>query len=367
MSTWAEQRRAERADARAQARLDDDAAAARARQDRAAAADLADRARQQRRADRDRRRAAGRAWRAAHAVDLFIYPLAVVAAAMAIPAMAAFGLHIFGATGLLLPVLSELGMWAFAGAVTTSRRQTPDRPTGWLTAGIGVFAAVGFGLNFAHGLSKSGIVTGLVMAVVSVAGVAAHQLVTATARLTRAERAAARLARAAARREHTARRIATRRAVVALAADGTATLLYTPGTYQPRRRRLVPTVVPGLPVTDGWDAALVDLDPTGGPAEPDLWADPITEPDQHESASESGGIAVADPPAPPPAGWAPRRPIDPKARQKTSPTDAAKAARRIAKRQGRPLTADQLRTALQIAPKLARELRDQINSELFGS
>lgn len=363
MSTWTEQRRADRAADREQARLDTATAAAQARQDRAAAATLTEQTRAQRRADRAQRRAAGRAWRAAHAVDLFINPLALVSAAMAIPAMATFGLHIFGVTGLLLPALSELGMWAFAGAVTVSRRHTPDRPTGLLTAGIAVFAAVGFALNFAHGLTKSGVVTGLVMAVVSVAGVAAHQLVTATPRRSRADRADRRLQRASDRRVQTARRVATRRAVVALAADGTATLLYTPGTYTPQRRRLVPTTVPGLPVTDDWDAALADLDPTGGPAEPDLRADPITEPDQHESAGGSGGVAVADPS---PASR-PTRPIDPKARARLTPAQARTQARHLARSAGRPVTADQLRTALRISPKLARELRDEVNTELFGS
>ncbi|MEX5637925.1 hypothetical protein AB1460_36565, partial [Parafrankia sp. FMc2] len=41
------------------------------------------------------------------------------------------------------------------------------------------------------------------------------------------------------------------------------------------------------------------------------------------------------------------------------------AARRIARRNGKPVTAEQLRRELQIAPSTARELRDQVNTELY--
>jgi hypothetical protein len=367
MSTWAEQRRADRAAEREQARLDADAAAERRLRDREALAALARADRAERdQADglrRDRaaaRRAAVAGWLAAHAVELLVYPLAAVSAVMAVPAMASYGRDVYGnATGYVLPVLSELGMWAFALAVMVSRRRDPDRPTGMLTAGIAVFAAVGAGLNAAHGLGR-GAVTAVVMAVVSIAGVVAHQLVTAAPRRSRAERAVRRLDRLAARRVAHARRAATRGAVVDLAGDGTASLVYVAGRYVPRRGRLEPATVPGLPVAplDDWDAALDALTACG----PVGSADPITDADQHGS----GGVAVADPPPPaPPRPRAARR-IDPAARRKLTPDEARAAARRLARKQGRPVTAEQLRTALRIAPATARTLRDEVNRELYG-
>lgn len=379
MSAWAEQRRADRVADREQDRIDAAAAAEQHRADRAelAAASRTDRtertqARERRRDAAKARRTALTGWTAAHAVDLLIYPLAAVSAVMAVPAMAAYGMKIYGgATGAVLPVLTEAGMWAFALAVMVSRRHTPDRPTGALTVGIGVFAAVGAGLNFAHGIA-GGAVHAAVMAVVSVAGVVAHQLAVAAPRRSRVERTARRLDRAAYRRVARARRAAIRRAVVELTADGTATLLYAPGQYMPHRRRLAPAVVPGLPVNDpdDWDAALaelVDADPTELADSPD----PTTEADLHEcgdeSAGGSGGVALADPPAPvdsTPASK--RRPIDPQARRRVTSDEALRAARRIARKHGEPVTAAQLRKALQVGATTARALRDQVNGELYG-
>ena len=84
---------------------------------------------QDRAAARDRRRArwtGARTWAATHVVDLLIYPLAVVSAVMAVPAMAAFGHDVYGtAAGYALPVITELGMWAFAFAVHA--RAAPQR------------------------------------------------------------------------------------------------------------------------------------------------------------------------------------------------------------------------------------------------
>jgi hypothetical protein len=77
-------------------------------------------------------------------------------------------------------------MWAFAAAVTITLHRYPDRPVWHLRIGIAVFAAFGAGLNYVHGLTvppfphmPTGPVTGGIMAAVSVAGVTAHQLVTA--------------------------------------------------------------------------------------------------------------------------------------------------------------------------------------------
>jgi len=371
VSTWAEQRRADRVADREQDRLDRDADRVQAR------ADAADR--EKARADR---RSARKAWRAAHTVELFIYPLAAVSALMSVPAMAGYGWDLYGnPTGLALPLLSELGVWAFAMAVLRSRQRHPDRPTGMLTAGVVLFGMVAFGMNLAHGLSSGhGVAAGPVMAVVSVAGVIAHQLAIAAPPRGRAERAAARLARQADRRVDQARRAAIRRAVVDLAADGTARLVHTPGTYTTRRRllarttSLTPTTLPALPVTDPWDAALVDLDVDAGIPEPALGVDPLADsittadqPDPDTDPGGSGGVAVADPPAPtgPPAGRRQRPKVDPQARRKLTPAQALTAARRLARKNGRRVSAEQIRTTLGISPSTARELRDRVNAEIY--
>ncbi|EFC85727.1 hypothetical protein [Parafrankia sp. EUN1f] len=367
MSTWAEQRRADQAARREQDRADrtaereqdrlDVVAAARLEEKQAAAA-VAEKAKRD--AKREQVKVARRQWRASHAVELVIYPLAVVSAVMAVPAMAAYGLHLYGnVTGVVLPVLSELGMWAFALAVHTSRRRTPDRPTGMLTAGIVVFAAVGAGLNFAHGVG-AGVLTGVVMAVVSVAGVIAHQLAVAAPPRSRAEREQAKVARLAARRVARTRRIAARRAVVELAADGTAQLVYVPGLYLPKGRDLDAATVPGLPVpVDEWDAALADLiagdlDPHVSGA-PDRDLDPIPGAD----LGGLGGVAVADPPPP----------VDPTPPKQATRARTAKqvraAALRLARKNGKPVSAEFLRRELKVAPDKARALRDDVNTELY--
>jgi DNA-binding CsgD family transcriptional regulator len=141
--------------------------------------------------------------------------------------MAAYGAHLYGPAGRALPAFSEGAMWAFAAAVTLTRRRHPDRPVWHLRAGTAVFAGFGAALNFAHGLTLSGPVTGTVMALVSVAGVTAHQLTTAgprRPRRTRAERDADQIARQIRKREMQARTEAVKGAIVRLAADGTARL-----------------------------------------------------------------------------------------------------------------------------------------------
>ena len=126
-------------------------------------------------------------------------------------------------------------MWAFAIATTWTIRRHPDRPTWHLRAGTWTFAGVGAALNFLHGLTIS-IGTGVVMALVSVAGVGAHQFITAGPRRSRAERDQARIDRAVARRELAARRAAVRCAVAGLDEDGHARLIYEPGMVTLTRR-----------------------------------------------------------------------------------------------------------------------------------
>ncbi|MEX5633811.1 hypothetical protein, partial [Parafrankia sp. FMc2] len=298
MSMWAEQRRADKAAERDADRADAAAAREQDRLDAATAAKLeekaaaaADAAKARAREEKAKAKAARSAWRSAHAVELLIYPLALVSAVMAVPAMASYGHSLYDSpTGYALPILSELGMWAFALAVHAARRDDPDRPVATLQAGIVVFALVALGLNVAHGL-HDGLSVGLVMGVISVAGVVAHQFAVAAPPRSRAERARIRIERTATRRITRARKLAARTAVVALAADGTARLVYTPGLYEPRGRTLATASGPGLPVTDPWDAALVEL--TGSDLDSDVPGRPAADLDPISGADLGGSSAVA--------------------------------------------------------------------------
>ena len=232
--SWAEERRLDRAE---RARLDrdrDDAAAARRIAEREAAQRLrqaADLARAAKRAEvadaRAARLAALGAWVAGHVTELLFVPVIAVPALLAWTAMASYGAHLYGTPGRALPAFSEGAMWAFAAAVTITRHRHPGRPVWHLRAGTAVFATFGAALNFAHGLTLGGPVTGAVMALVSVAGVTAHQLTTAGPRRPRrapAERDAGKLARQIRKREMQARTDAVKAATVHLGADGTARL-----------------------------------------------------------------------------------------------------------------------------------------------
>ena len=309
--SWREEARADRL---VRAQIDADRAAAAvqariaARQADAAERRADDRARaetrNQARAARAARRAALLGWAAAHVVDLLFVPVIVVPAVLSWTAMAAYGAALYGPQGWAMPAFSEGAMWAFAAANTITRRRDPDRPTWHLQAGTWVFAAVAAALNFAHGLAAPGhqVTTGVVMALVSVAGVTAHQLVTAGPRRSQADQDTVRLARAAARRVTAVRSAAVRHAVAELDEHGAGRLVYRPGLVTlTSRGHLAPAVVPGLPVPpaepDGidWDAELADL--AAGTA--------VTGPAQPPSAG-GGGVAVADPPGntPGPAGLA---------------------------------------------------------------
>jgi hypothetical protein len=214
--------------------------------------------RRQARVEKDARRATARArrsarvtgvrrWMGAHVVDLLIYPLALVSAVMAVPAMAAYGYSLYhSATGLALFFITELGMWAFSIAVHITRHRYPERPVWALQVGVWAFTAAGFGVNFGHGAESTGsLFDGAVMGLASVAGVVAHQLVTASPRRSRSERDAARMAARVARKVARVQRAAVRTAVAQIDADGKARLLFTAGTYTLcRRNRLEPAPLP---------------------------------------------------------------------------------------------------------------------------
>jgi hypothetical protein len=226
--------------ARAGLRITERDARARARREDAQARTTA---RRQARRARAACRTAQAAWVRAHVLDLLFVPVIAVPAVLAWTAMAAYGSQVYGPPGLALPAFSEGAMWAFAAATTLTRHRHPGRPVWHLRLGTAVFAAYGAALNFAHGMTAApvpgvprGPAVAIVMAVVSVAGVTAHQLVTAGPHRPAAERAHARIARAAARRELGARRAALRHAVADLDEHGNARLVYTPGLATLTRR-----------------------------------------------------------------------------------------------------------------------------------
>ncbi|MEV6876932.1 hypothetical protein [Amycolatopsis sp. NPDC051128] len=214
-----------------------------------------------------------RTWAGAHIVDLLIYPLMVFSAAIAVPSAAHWGAAHLGETGALLPILSEWGMVAFSIAVHVSRVRTPERPVWALQTGTWVFAAIGFVIAVLRGATTpegGGWDLGFVMGLVSIAGVAAHQLVSAAPRRSPAEQAMRKLARqelaeqraelatrkVAAARVDKARRAAIAHAVAEIDTDGTARLVFAPGRYRLRRGKLHPAAVAGLPVAPAPDGEI---------------------------------------------------------------------------------------------------------------
>jgi hypothetical protein len=317
-------------------------------------------------------------------VDLLIYPLAVVSAVMAIPAMAAFGHDVYGtAAGYALPIITELGMWAFAIAVQYTRRRHPDRPVWALQLGVWAFAATAAVLNALHGLTR-GVDAGVVMAVASVAGVMAHQLVTAAPRRSRAERDAVRTSRRAARKVAAVRGAAVRAAVAEIGEDGMARLMFTPGRYRLRsrwgiRKELAAASTPGQRVLEpSWD----DLDRELAR----LLANPERPGTRDADPSAAGPIATIDRDIDTTAKW----PVDRSGEQQESnrrdrDRPSSRGARRSRGKGGPtrrstrsidelraelrarieadpdsidPTSAESIRRALRCSPARARQLRD---------
>ncbi|WP_226358788.1 hypothetical protein [Pseudonocardia sp. ICBG601] len=407
-TSWAAERRESRAlDARL-AREAADAAAQRriAEQDARRDRDRADRENAERRRTEQRQaRATARAaarnraltWASAHVVELLIYPIALLSFALAAPAMAAYGTTIYGPGGALLAGITELGMWAFALAVTASRHRTPDRPVVGLQAGVVLFSLVAASMNLLHGLHH-GWTAGIVMAVVSIAGVAAHQLTLAGAPRSRAERRAARLDALVEAKTSRARRLAVRDAAAVIDTDGTAALAYRPGTYQVRRRALAATTGPGrhgaptVPVAigraDDWDWALAALVEGAGCVGSRLTNDLDcldSEVDSHLDDDHGGGVAVLDRRDEESGGESradlrqsthPRssstRGVDPDHDLETASTgrtlDDLRQLLRAAVADGRvdPGSAESIRRTLRCSAARARQLRDQFRDETGG-
>lgn len=386
--SWREERRRDKV---AEAEIEAMRERARAESDRAAHAQRAQVRREavrERRTARDARKGAvrqrrarllraARDWLAPRAVDLLIYPLAVVSAVMAVPAMAAFGHDVYGtAAGYALPVITELGMWAFAIAVQYTHRRHPDRPVWALQLGVWSFATVAAVLNALHGLTR-GVDAGLVMAVASVAGVVAHQLVTAAPRRSRTERDAARMARREARKIAAARGAAVRAAVAEIDVDGTARLVFAPGRYRLRTRwlrrgRLAAQVVSGRPVVPALDSTWDALDRELA----DLLADPDQQrPRDRGPATENGSVGTVDQDAASPAVDRADEQRKSTRRPRQRPTRGTRKARSIdelrAELRARidadpgsidPTSAESIRRALRCSPTRARQLRDDHRS-----
>lgn len=341
---------------------------------------------------RDRRKATWktlREWATAHMVDLLIYPLAVVSAVMAVPAMADFGHDVYGtAAGYALPVITELGMWAFAFAVELTRQRTEqdgtERSVWALQLGVWSFAAVAAGLNFLHGSTSGPVVFGVVMAVASVAGVLAHQLVTAAPRRGRADRAAARIERQAAGKVTRVRRAAVRSAVAEIDPDGAARLLFAPGRYRLtrsrfapwRRRRLDSITLPDLPVAPALHA---ESDPEWDSFERELavlldTVDPY--PPAPSTGSTSGSVGTLDRESDQQESTPIDRDGDRAEKRSRSRRKSGRKARQLSARSIEelrtelrslieadpgsinPESAESIRRALRCSPARARELRD---------
>ncbi|MFB9690066.1 hypothetical protein [Amycolatopsis plumensis] len=358
--SWADERRATRAaeaeikrqdaDAALNRKLrEQDAAATQRRTDAMAAAKVADQRRKTRQADRKAAWDAVTGWLSANRVRLPIYLLALVSAGMAVPAMAGYGVGVYGnATGAPLPALSELGMWAFAFAVEVTRHRHPERPVWALQLGVWVFAGVGFTLNVLHGWHR-GWDAAVVMGIVSVAGVIAHQLAVASPPRSPAERAAARIERKTLRKVAKVRSAAVRHAVAELSADGTARLVFTPGRYTLDGRRLAAVVDPDRHVADVLDEEIAAF-LAGQDQAPRADDGPIVD----------APILTLDRPADQPKSTRkPRPPRAPKTRSIEDLRAAFAAALDNPDVAINPTSAESIRKTLRCAPKFARQLRDE--------
>jgi hypothetical protein len=233
------------------------------------------------------------------------------------------------------------------------------------------------------------------MATASVAGVMAHQLVTAAPRRGRAERDAARIERQAAAKVTAVRRAAVRAAVARIDDQGQARLVFQPGHYQltpprlarwlriGRRVRLETAAVPGLPVDPAidqeWDEMDRELARLLNPADP--YPGPTTGPTHNATG---GGIGTLDPATETSGDQQESTPID---RGTDRGGKSARTSRRKVKRSAperrsiedlraelaarieadpksvNPHSAESIRKALRCSPERARALRDSYRDD----
>ncbi len=324
LANYREQKRRDAAERAEQARRDREVAAEQARKDREAdrefelrkaklAADQARKDREaaeKRKAERQEKRCQRRAelleTLTENKVALSIYGLALVSLLMSAPAMAEYGHKLYGAsawpwTGWLLPIVTEISMWACAFAVHHRRVTQPGASVFWLQVGVGLSTALAAALNAMKGF-HAGVDASVVMGVVSVAGVLLHQMTVAGQPRSREQKAADRIARQIARKEFDARRAAIRDAKVEITADGTAQLVFEPGVYRvgrPRNARLA-KVSPALDKPGPRDrmddeiAALIDAEIAAELARESIPGGV----DEGDEDAPGGGVATLDRPAP---------------------------------------------------------------------
>ncbi len=309
----AEQARADRLAEAEQRRRDRELEAEQRRKDQAAAKAEARKDQREREARKAARKVARRAAAKAVAatmvenkVALSIYSIALVSFVMSAPAMAAYGDRLYAGsawpfTGWLLPIVTELSMWACAFAVHHRRRTTPGASVFWLQAGVALATGLAAGLNALKGITI-GWDASVVMGVVSIAGVLLHQMTVAGQPRSKRERAEARIERMAARKVEQAREAAIADAAVEIGTDGTARLVFEPGVYrlgrhraERLRREVSPLDRPGPhDVLDDEIAALIDAETARA--------------EQQEELS-GGGVATTETPRPetPPHGNRPAK------------------------------------------------------------
>lgn len=360
--TWADERRASQAATRQEKRLDAaaaaelrikeaDAAASRRRKDQTADETVRRNYREQRREKRRKLRAEAVTWLAENRVRLTIALLAVASAVMAIPAMASYGYDVYGgATGVVLPVLSELGAWAFTFAVHDARKNHPNRPVWALLLGVWLFALGGAAMNVMHGIGH-GPGDAAVMGFAALAGIVAHQLAVASPRRTQAERAEAKLTRLAHRRATRVRRAAIGDAVAEIDAAGTVTLVYAAGRYRIGKHGGLDAIVE--PDRHAGDVLAEEI-------EAFLAAPPTPDAGGSDTPIVDAPVLTLDPPDEQrESGPKPRTIRAPKQRTIGELREAFRKALADPESGMRPTVADSIRGVLRCAPKSARKLRDE--------
>lgn len=263
MSTYSDFREQKRADkaldreqdradnvARHQARLHEARVREELRQKAAAAA--AEQARVDKELAQAARKAQWEAFKGWVRRDSLMTPVIATSVVLSWSGMALFGTWVYGFVGFLLPLFSEGLFVAFAARIAVARRE--GAPVGSLLVGLTFSGICTAGMQAIHGLAGShgSWHRAAVMAIVSVAGVIAHQIIIAgpRAKQTPFERMSAEIAREAMRREHKMRLAAVRQAVAEIDETGEVRLVFRPGhvTLSRSRSWRQPQLVEAMPV-----------------------------------------------------------------------------------------------------------------------
>jgi hypothetical protein len=281
---------------------------------------------------------------------------------MAIPAMASYGYHVYGgATGVVLPVLSELGAWAFTFAVHDARRK--HAPVWALLVGVWLFAIGGAAMNVAHGIGH-GPGDAAVMGFAAIAGIVAHQLAVASPRKSRTERAESRIERAARKKIERARQAAIADAVTSIDPAGRVSLVFPAGQFRlASGGRLEPVIDP-----DPFGAEERAIEAAhrvlGTLPSPDLASTESTSDRPDTDSMGSSPIGVLDRPDDQRKSSSSRPPArasipSPKRRSIEEIREQFKSALADPNVPINPASAESIRQTLGIAPKTARQLRNE--------